>query len=518
MECDYALCSSFLPGNNYCIVGTKSGHIILYDINTGDIIQDVVGHDGSIWSLDIRPDHKGIMTGGADHNVKFWNISFFINILLLFSLIFFFYFDLVQTEGSLKKQINIVHTRTLEMSHDVLCVKYSHHTNSKELLILVSLLDNTVKVFYDDSLKFVISLYGHKLPVLNLSISSDNLLVVTASADKNIKIWGLAFGDCHKSIFAHADSITSVSFVNNTHYFFSCSKDGIMKYWNADNFELILTLPSHVGEIWSLCVSHLGDYVITSGHDKSLRYWNRTDEMVFPDEEREIEEEKKYEKELENENNHGFIKETVGDADTAASKTTESVKSAERLIDGLDLVKKEKAKYEAYLEDLKEAENALTDEEKRKREQLKKNNEILPPLLNPPKGNIKLMGLSCEKYILKILKSIPSSELESCFLILPFTLVETLFEYFKYYIENNSDEVELVSRSIYLLLKIHYKTILVSRELQPILLFLKEHVRDSLVEIKKNIGFDMVYTKNMKRKYEDKMTKSFTQPDKRVKV
>lgn len=90
MECDYALCSSFLPGNNYCIVGTKSGHIILYDINTGDIIQDIVGHDGSIWSLDIRPDHKGIMTGGADHNVKFWNISFFINILLLFSLIFFF--------------------------------------------------------------------------------------------------------------------------------------------------------------------------------------------------------------------------------------------------------------------------------------------------------------------------------------------------------------------------------------------------------------------------------------------
>jgi len=29
--------------------------------------------------------------------------------------------------------------------------------------------------------------------------------LITGSADKNIKIWGLDFGDCHKSIFAHDD-------------------------------------------------------------------------------------------------------------------------------------------------------------------------------------------------------------------------------------------------------------------------------------------------------------------------
>jgi len=33
---------------------------------------------------------------------------------------------------------------------------------------------------------------------------------VTCSADKNIRIWGLDFGDCHKSIFAHDDSIMCV--------------------------------------------------------------------------------------------------------------------------------------------------------------------------------------------------------------------------------------------------------------------------------------------------------------------
>lgn len=68
-------------------------------------------------------------------------------------------------------------------------------------------------------LQFFLSLYGHKLPVLCMDISSDSTLLVTGSADRNVKIWGLDFGDCHKSIFAHDDryefGCTSVSFVFN---------------------------------------------------------------------------------------------------------------------------------------------------------------------------------------------------------------------------------------------------------------------------------------------------------------
>ena len=41
----------------------------------------------------------------------------------------------------------------------VLCVCYSNTTKADELLICVALLDCTVKVFYDDTLKFFLSLY-----------------------------------------------------------------------------------------------------------------------------------------------------------------------------------------------------------------------------------------------------------------------------------------------------------------------------------------------------------------------
>ncbi len=47
---------------------------------------------------------------------------------------------------------------------------------------------------------------------------------MTGSADKNIKIWGLDFGDCHRSLFAHADSVMAVAFVPNTHYVFTAGE------------------------------------------------------------------------------------------------------------------------------------------------------------------------------------------------------------------------------------------------------------------------------------------------------
>lgn len=82
-----------------------------------------------------------------------------------------------------------------------------------------------------------------------MDISYDSTLIATGSGDRNIKIWGLDFGDCHKSIFAHNDTITGLVFVPKTHYFFTCAKDGFIKQWDADNFEKILTI--------KVCVFHM---------------------------------------------------------------------------------------------------------------------------------------------------------------------------------------------------------------------------------------------------------------------
>ena len=44
---------------------------------------------------------------------------------------------------------------------------------------------------------------------INVTVAcwQDSSLIITGSADKNIKIWGLDYGDCHKSIFGHDDRL-----------------------------------------------------------------------------------------------------------------------------------------------------------------------------------------------------------------------------------------------------------------------------------------------------------------------
>ncbi|CAM9544508.1 unnamed protein product, partial [Laminaria digitata] len=222
--CGYGLTVVFAPGDRHLLVGTKEGNLQLIDLGSGDIVQDYAAHDKAIWSLDLRPDGKGLVSGSADRQVKFW--------------------DFEVADGNLA----LVHTRSLKMADDVLCVRYSKHKQQSKLLLAVALLDSTVKVFHDDSLKFFLSLYGHKLPVMSMDISDDGDLLATGSADKTVKIWGLDFGDCHRSLLAHDDSIMSVRFVRGTHYLFTCSKDKTVKHWDADHFEKILTLKGHQAE------------------------------------------------------------------------------------------------------------------------------------------------------------------------------------------------------------------------------------------------------------------------------
>lgn len=78
-------------------------------------------------------------------------------------------------------------------------------------------------------------------------------MIVTSSADKNVKIWGMDFGDCHRSIFAHDDSVMQVAFEKDSHYFWTVGKDQTVKYWDGDKvcpllllLSLSPSIPTHV--------------------------------------------------------------------------------------------------------------------------------------------------------------------------------------------------------------------------------------------------------------------------------
>ncbi|XP_014610354.1 PREDICTED: WD repeat-containing protein 3 [Polistes canadensis] len=222
IECGPALTATFAPGDRYLIVGLKCGKMLIVHLLSGEILEKVPAHTGALRSVILYPDMNGVVSGGDDKNVQFWNFEIFADI-----------------DRPTEPQIlSVTHTRTLKLEECVLCVRIS--PNNK--FLAVSLLDLTVKIFFLDTFKFIISLYGHSQPVLCMDISSDSTLIATGSSDRNVKIWGLDHGNCHKSIFVHDNSVTGLAFVPNTHYFFTCGKDGKVKQWDADIYKNIATL------------------------------------------------------------------------------------------------------------------------------------------------------------------------------------------------------------------------------------------------------------------------------------
>ena len=56
-------------------------------------------------------------------------------------------------------------------------------------------------------LKFYLSLYGHRLPVMTLDVSDDSQMIASGSADKNVRLWSTQFGNCLRSLKAHNESV-----------------------------------------------------------------------------------------------------------------------------------------------------------------------------------------------------------------------------------------------------------------------------------------------------------------------
>eukprot|EP00916_Digyalum_oweni_P022032 GHVL01036514.1.p1 GENE.GHVL01036514.1~~GHVL01036514.1.p1 ORF type:complete len:905 (-),score=199.96 GHVL01036514.1:1014-3728(-) len=284
-------CAFFFGEDRYAVIGTKDGRIVLVDVETAEILLDKTFHEGCIWTLSREPSNNGFMSAGADKCIKFFKfLSYEENIKN----------EIKEEENDVKRKkqklavtVSFELIKSFETGEDILSSIYS--INSKYLA--VSLLDNTIRLYFTDSMKMQFSLYGHKLPVNSLSISDDSMLVASGSSDKSIKIWGVDFGDMHFSLRAHEEAVIKVEFLPSTHYLASISKDGDVKIWDIDKRVMITKLSGHIGEIWALGIGPDGSFLVTAGSDKSIRIWERGEEQLFLEEEREKEFEKNLERE-----------------------------------------------------------------------------------------------------------------------------------------------------------------------------------------------------------------------------
>lgn len=240
-----------------------NGSIHFFDLRSGvtGIIKETA-HEGLI--KDLWTDVSGMgdypmITCGVDGFIRYWDVPDPPHSLL-------------QCVGEVK------------LPDEILCMRAEC---SEHMVLCAALMDCTVRCVDLKTNREKLSLYGHKLPVVGMDISSDGTILVTAATDKTVKVWGLEFGDCRRSFWCGQSVPRCVRFQPKTHLFFTGATDGVITYWDCDRLDSVAPLNSGGSSVRHLVVSSDGEILMSVAEDRMFRLWYRSDEQMFLEEEKE---------------------------------------------------------------------------------------------------------------------------------------------------------------------------------------------------------------------------------------
>ncbi|RAQ49186.1 sugar-binding protein [Arthrospira sp. O9.13F] len=210
----------------------------------------LIGHKGSVLSVDISSDGQLIATASNDKTVKIW-----------------------RQDGTL---IN-----TLQHSGTVHRVAFSPDGN----LVVSASLDGQVKLWNVDG-ELWQNIQAHDAAVWGINFSPNGQIIASASGDRTVKLWRLD-GTLLQTLTGHTTIVWNVAFDQTSQIVASVSVDGLIKLWSIDG-RLLNTIEAHQGAVWGVAFCYDTNLLVSVSTDKTAKIWTIDGTLVRTMQEKDV--------------------------------------------------------------------------------------------------------------------------------------------------------------------------------------------------------------------------------------
>jgi mitogen-activated protein kinase organizer 1 len=213
----------------------------LWDVQSGSVLRKFKGHDSNINCITYGCLDNILVTGGYDKATKMWDcksrsydpIQTFLEARDSVSSVCVSQFEI--TTGSIDEHVRTYDIRRGQLRTDNIGFPVTSLRLTKdEKLLLVSSLDNTIRLFDRADGKLLVTYKGHKnsgYPITSLFDNCDST-VLSGSEDGYFYWWNCEDGTLLRSAKAHHSRACAIDYHPNEDYLLTASSDETIKLWH----------------------------------------------------------------------------------------------------------------------------------------------------------------------------------------------------------------------------------------------------------------------------------------------
>ena len=267
--------------------GSTENSIRLWNVQSGEIINTLKGHTGTVWSIAYSPDGKVIASGSGDNSIRLWNAKSGKVIKTLIghkSTVWSIAYSpdgKIIASGSEDSDIHLWDSqsfkliKTLNGQHSISSIAYS--PDGKFIASGSSFGYEAIRLWDAQSFELIKTLNSNiRGGVSTLAYSPDGKIIASGSANNKISFWNSQSLKFIKAI----EEDTDLSFSSSLAYspdgkvIASGYIDGDIRLWNALSYETIKTIQGHTGSVYSIAYSPDGKVIASGSIDSNIRLWN----------------------------------------------------------------------------------------------------------------------------------------------------------------------------------------------------------------------------------------------------